>query len=227
MGVDLSDPEVLAPHLTATVAGARRSPRRGRRDDVARRLGDRLMSLTRPEPIGPLAQLRAADALHARHRAAAAAGPAATGCAEDADQVTLTALDRTLTAARVAAARALKTVLAGDAFRPADLPGLDAEEQLTLARRLLREGVIVGARDAAADSRPTGRIPRESPDRCALRAELRGDPMLGTAFPAAPDPAGRAARPVGAGRADRIRLRPSRRRTSCATARRPPACGCR
>jgi hypothetical protein len=27
--------------------------------------------------------------------------------------------------------------------------------------------------------------PRESPDRCALRAQLRGDPMLGTAFPAA------------------------------------------
>ncbi|GAB2471224.1 sucrase ferredoxin [Jatrophihabitans fulvus] len=27
--------------------------------------------------------------------------------------------------------------------------------------------------------------PRETPDRCALRSQLRGDPMLGTAFPAA------------------------------------------
>src|SRR5690242_19710447 len=27
--------------------------------------------------------------------------------------------------------------------------------------------------------------PRETRDRCALRAQLRGDPMLGTAFPAA------------------------------------------
>ena len=27
--------------------------------------------------------------------------------------------------------------------------------------------------------------PRETPERCALRAQLRGDPMLGTAFPAA------------------------------------------
>jgi len=27
--------------------------------------------------------------------------------------------------------------------------------------------------------------PRETLDRCALRAQLRGDPMLGTAFPAA------------------------------------------
>ena len=27
--------------------------------------------------------------------------------------------------------------------------------------------------------------PRETSDRCALRAQLRGDPMLGTAFPAA------------------------------------------
>jgi hypothetical protein len=45
----------------------------------------------------------------------------------------------------VSTAGALKTVLAGDPFRARDLPGLDAEEQLTLARRLLREGVIVGA----------------------------------------------------------------------------------
>jgi bifunctional lysine-specific demethylase and histidyl-hydroxylase NO66 len=40
---------------------------------------------------------------------------------------------------------ALKTVLSGEPFRARELPGLDAEEQLTLARRLLREGVIVGA----------------------------------------------------------------------------------
>lgn len=31
----------------------------------------------------------------------------------------------------------------------------------------------------------SGPHPRESLDRCALRAQLRGDPMLGTAFPAA------------------------------------------
>ncbi|MGH8861361.1 MAG: sucrase ferredoxin, partial [Jatrophihabitantaceae bacterium] len=41
--------------------------------------------------------------------------------------------------------------------------------------------------------------PRETPNRCALHAQLRGDPMLGTAFPASrvllveqPGPWGRA-----------------------------------
>jgi hypothetical protein len=35
--------------------------------------------------------------------------------------------------------------MAGAVFTPADLDGLDAADQLTLARRLLREGVIVPA----------------------------------------------------------------------------------
>jgi hypothetical protein len=42
-----------------------------------------------------------------------------------------------------AAHEAIKTVLAGSAFIPPDLPGLDPAEQLEVARRLLREGVLV------------------------------------------------------------------------------------
>ncbi len=43
------------------------------------------------------------------------------------------------------------------------------------------------ARDTAHDPAPhhTAPHPRESLERCALRAQLRGDPMAGTAFPAA------------------------------------------
>jgi hypothetical protein len=37
----------------------------------------------------------------------------------------------------------LKVVLTGERFTPTELPGLDADEQLVLARRLLREGVLV------------------------------------------------------------------------------------
>jgi hypothetical protein len=44
-----------------------------------------------------------------------------------------------------ATADAIKLVLAGAPFTPAELPGLDADAQLTLARRLLREGVLVQA----------------------------------------------------------------------------------
>ncbi|WP_375480344.1 sucrase ferredoxin [uncultured Jatrophihabitans sp.] len=40
----------------------------------------------------------------------------------------------------------------------------------------------MNARPAQAAHAPH---PKETPDRCALRAQLRGDPMLGTAFPAA------------------------------------------
>jgi hypothetical protein len=40
---------------------------------------------------------------------------------------------------------AIRLVVDGHAFTPADLPGLEPEEQLTLTRRLLREGVLVPA----------------------------------------------------------------------------------
>ena len=38
---------------------------------------------------------------------------------------------------------ALVTALSGAMFRPGDLAGLDPDEQLVVARRLLREGVVV------------------------------------------------------------------------------------
>jgi hypothetical protein len=37
----------------------------------------------------------------------------------------------------------LLLAISGAEFRPADLPALDPDEQLVLARRLLREGVLV------------------------------------------------------------------------------------
>ncbi len=40
---------------------------------------------------------------------------------------------------------ALEHVVRGESFTPGDLPGLDAQDQLTLTRRLLREGVLVAA----------------------------------------------------------------------------------
>jgi hypothetical protein len=40
---------------------------------------------------------------------------------------------------------AAELIARGDAFTPSELPGLDPQDQLTLTRRLLREGVIVPA----------------------------------------------------------------------------------
>jgi hypothetical protein len=40
---------------------------------------------------------------------------------------------------------ALRHALSGSAFSPGELPGLAADEQLVVARRLLREGLIAPA----------------------------------------------------------------------------------
>ena len=141
MGVDLDDPAVLAAELDATLAALRTHLDTVGVDEVARAVGDRLRQQTRPEPVAPLAQLAAADALTSdttlRLRAAAR-----LHVAVDRDHVTVTMIDRTLTLP-AATADALKVVAAGAAFTPAELPGLDPDDQLVVARRLLREGMIV------------------------------------------------------------------------------------
>lgn len=143
MGVDAADPDVLAPHLTATIEALHRHLDGVRPTDVATAIADLLRTQTRPEPIGPLAQLAAAEALDLRTslRLRAHQRPAVH---VDADSVALELLGRRISLPAAAGA-ALKTVLSGAVFTAAELPGLDAADQLVLCRRLLREGVIVPA----------------------------------------------------------------------------------
>jgi hypothetical protein len=56
--------------------------------------------------------------------------------------VTLTVLGRTINLP-AHWAEAIKYALQGEVFRPAELPGLNDDDRLDLARRLLREGVLV------------------------------------------------------------------------------------
>jgi hypothetical protein len=141
MGVDLTDPAVLAEHLRATADALTADVNRADAAEIARRVGTDLMRRTRPEPIGPLAQLAAADALDADTALVLRAGlrlRVETGP----DAVRLVLLDRTVELP-AAAAEAVKTITsAGAAFTPAELPGLDADDQLTVCRRLVREGVL-------------------------------------------------------------------------------------
>jgi hypothetical protein len=58
--------------------------------------------------------------------------------------VRLVLLDRTVRLP-AAAADAAKTVVAGGVVTPGELPGLGAEQQIAVARQLLREGVLVPA----------------------------------------------------------------------------------
>jgi hypothetical protein len=143
VGVDLGDPAVLGPHLTATIDALRGYLEQAGVDELARDVADRLAAQTRPEPIAPLAQLAAADAVQA-DTALRLRGALRFRTSEDAERIEITMLDRSLSLP-LTAAPALKTVLSGEVFTPAELPELDADEQLVLARRLLRGGVLVPA----------------------------------------------------------------------------------
>ena len=63
MGVDLSDPAILAPILAATREALRRSIDATRVEDVAASIAADLTDRTRPEPLGPIASLAAAAGL--------------------------------------------------------------------------------------------------------------------------------------------------------------------
>ncbi len=142
IGVDLGDPDVLAPHLEATVAALRSTLDDIPADRVARGIAANLMQRTRPQPVGPLGQLAAADALTAATPLRRRGGMRIR--VVPGDPLELAVLDRTIEFP-AATADALELVLDGGVFTPAELPGLDADEQLTLARRLVRESLVVPA----------------------------------------------------------------------------------
>lgn len=143
MGTDLADPDVLAPHLAATVDALRSALGEVPDGRIADRVGTLLMQRTRPEAVGPLAQLAAADALTPatplRRRAALR-----LRLKHGDERLRITLLDRTIDLPATTS-DAVKVVVSGQVFTPADLPGLDGDEQLTLTRRMLREGVLVPA----------------------------------------------------------------------------------
>jgi len=144
MGADLGDPEVLAPHLAATVRALQEALEHVPATRIATRVEANLMQRTRPQAVGPLAQLAAADALTAHtplRRRGALRLRLGSG---EGGRVRLDYLDRTIDLP-AETARAAAVIADSDVFSPSELPGLDADDQMTLARRLLREGVLVPA----------------------------------------------------------------------------------
>jgi bifunctional lysine-specific demethylase and histidyl-hydroxylase NO66 len=143
LGVDVADPADVTDPAEAVVDALR-----GWLDSVdpqrlAERLRTRVWTASRPGPVGPLAQAAAAAAVDATTRFAVR--PHLRSRLEDAgERVLLHLADRTLDVP-AAVGPALRAVLAGDVTRVADLPGLDPDEQVVLARRLFREAVVVPA----------------------------------------------------------------------------------
>jgi len=144
MGVDLGDSQVLAPELSATVSAlaAHLASAAGSAsvEAVAAAVADEVTTQTRPAPLGPLAQLQAVETLGPETVLQLRRGLRCR-IARRGGELQLRLLDRTIELA-TSAENAVKAVLTGELLTPATLPGLDADEQLALARRLLREGVL-------------------------------------------------------------------------------------
>jgi ribosomal protein L16 Arg81 hydroxylase len=147
MGVELGDPEVLAPELLATMSAlaAHLASAAGSAavEAIATAVADEVTSQTRPAPLGPLAQLRAVETLGPETALSLRRGLRCR-ITRRGGELQLRLLDRTIELSTTAE-NAVKAVLTGELLTPASLPGLDADEQLALARRLLREGVLVPA----------------------------------------------------------------------------------
>ncbi|MGY1711636.1 cupin domain-containing protein [Geodermatophilus sp. SYSU D00758] len=141
LGVDLSDPAGVREELGAVLTGLRDRLARVDPDEVADRLRARTWAQVRPEPVAPLAQATAAAALgpgtvlRVRRRLRTALREAAG------DRVTLLFGRRSLELP-AGTRPALAELLAAGELKVGDLPGLDAEDQLTLARRLVTESVV-------------------------------------------------------------------------------------
>ncbi|HEX6340114.1 cupin domain-containing protein [Umezawaea sp.] len=143
LGIDVADPDQLAPHLTAVVGLlgdvlADADPR-----DVAERVRRRVWSGNAPRPLAPLAQATAARNADAGDAVRWRPG-LRFRLRTDGDRVVLDLPhDRMTLPAGTAAA--LDLLAAGGVVVLGTLPGLPVEDQRVLVRRLLKDGVLVPA----------------------------------------------------------------------------------
>jgi bifunctional lysine-specific demethylase and histidyl-hydroxylase NO66 len=149
LGVDVSDPAALAPHLATVASRAAeyfgdRSGDDARAARAARRLRGRVWSGNRPESLLPLRQAAAANTLgpdssvRLRHGLRYRVVPPAGADA----RLLLELPDRTLELP-AAAATPLTTLLAGPVVRLGDVAEDEPGDAVVVARRLLTEGVLV------------------------------------------------------------------------------------
>ncbi|MFG1777937.1 cupin domain-containing protein [Micromonospora sp. NPDC049051] len=143
-GVDVADPDAIEPELTETVEALRDWLLRADPAAVAGRLRQRAWPAARPAPIRPLAQAAALATLDVDTRLAPRPG-LRWQLDPRGDRVALVLFDRTISLPATCAP-AVRALLGAESLRVGDLPGLDDDaDRLTLARRLLREAVLVPA----------------------------------------------------------------------------------
>ncbi|WP_242610986.1 cupin domain-containing protein [Blastococcus saxobsidens] len=140
LGLDLTRPDSIRDDVAAVIAGLQDWLGRVDPTEVADRLRARTWSQVRPEPVAPLAQATAAAALtpdtvlRLRARLRCSLRDAADG------RVTLLGGRRTHTFP-AEARPALAELLAVGELEVGDLPALDPADRITLARRLVTDGI--------------------------------------------------------------------------------------
>jgi lysine-specific demethylase/histidyl-hydroxylase NO66 len=142
-GLDVADPDALAPHLDAVRRALATALDGVPAEAVARRVRGRVWSGGRPEPVGPVAVTAFADGLSTGDAVRRRTGLRHRVRTED-GQVVLELPDRELTLPAGSGA-ALDTVLGGGVAVVGGFPDMDTADQVELVRRLLREGVLVPA----------------------------------------------------------------------------------
>jgi hypothetical protein len=144
-GLDLADPEQVEPELTETVEALRDWLAGAAPGPVAAKLRARVWPAARPAPIRPLAQAEAIANLGPDDHVTARPGLRWRLTPDGTDRIALHAFDRTVTMP-AGCALALRALLEGGVTRVGDLPGLDTDDdRVVLARRLLREAILVPA----------------------------------------------------------------------------------
>jgi hypothetical protein len=141
IGVDLTDPDVLAKELALTVAALHAAIDRLDPAAVARGLGRQLAATTRPAPLSPLGQLRAAETLAGDTPVRLRPG-LRLALRVDAGQLMIQLPDKELLMPDTLA-DAVRAATSGVEVSADSLLGVAAGDGLNLLRRLLREGVVV------------------------------------------------------------------------------------
>jgi hypothetical protein len=141
LGVDVSDPAQIQADVVATAEALVERLRTVTAAQVADLLAARVVPGNRAGPISPLRQAEDASRLdastvlelrpHLRH-----------AMRYDEEHVVLTLPDRQLVLP-LATGKAVRALLDGARLRVSGLPGLDPDDALVLARRLVREAVVV------------------------------------------------------------------------------------
>jgi ribosomal protein L16 Arg81 hydroxylase len=143
-GVDLTDESALAPVLADAVKALHAWLDDVAVGEVARQVRGPAWSAGRPAPLRPVAQTAAIAELTPDSRITVR-GALCWRTTPDGDRLAVQLPDRTVRFPAGCAA-AVHAALSGRVLRVADLPGLaDDQDRLVLARRLLREAMVVPA----------------------------------------------------------------------------------